>query len=60
MQQPEKKHQKLDDTWLAYGPEKQEWKEAGNYYSTDDLERLEKSLHDLKIRPASSVRIHVE
>ena len=60
MQQPEEQQQKLDDAWLAYGPEKQEWKEAGNYYSAEELRRLEASLGDLEITAVPPEEIHVE
>jgi len=35
----------------AHGPEKQAWKDAGNYFSTEELREMERAFGDLKITP---------
>lgn len=60
MQHAKQRLPRLDEAWLAYGPAKDEWKKAGNYYSVEELQRLAESLRDLRIRPSRSVRIHVQ
>jgi hypothetical protein len=34
----------------AYGPEKEAWKAAGNYFSAEELKRMEEEFSDLTIK----------
>ncbi|MGZ8901100.1 MAG: hypothetical protein ACXW3Z_13485 [Limisphaerales bacterium] len=44
--------QPLDESvWRAYGPEKDAWKKAGNYYTAEQLDAMEKEFSDLTIQP---------
>ena len=38
-----------ESVWRAYGPQKEAWKKAGNYFTAGELERMEAELSDLKI-----------
>ena len=42
-----------EDLLRAYGPEKEAWKAAGNYFTAEELKRMEKDFADLKIKVAS-------
>jgi hypothetical protein len=39
----------IDPAWLAYGPEKEAWKAAGNYFTAEELKRLEKESREVAI-----------
>ena len=36
--------------WPAYGPEKEAWKKAGNYFTAEELARMAEDFKDLKIK----------
>jgi hypothetical protein len=38
------------EEWPAYGPEKEQWKAAGNYFSAEELRRMADDFKDLKIK----------
>jgi hypothetical protein len=40
-----------DPIWKAFGPAKQKWKEAGNFYSHEELLQMQKDFADLTIQP---------
>ena len=40
-----------ESIWRAYGPEKEAWKKAGNYFTPEQLSAMEKDLSDLTIQP---------
>lgn len=40
-----------ESVWRAYGPEKDAWKKAGNYYSAEQLDAMEREFLDLTIQP---------
>ena len=40
-----------ESVWRAYGPQKEAWKKAGNYFTAEELERMEAELSDLTIQP---------
>ena len=44
---PNKKE--IDPAWLAYGPEKEAWKAAGNYFTAEELKRLEEDTREVSI-----------
>jgi hypothetical protein len=35
--------------WPAYGPEKDAWKKAGNYFTAEELARMAEDFKDLTI-----------
>jgi hypothetical protein len=35
--------------WPAYGPEKDKWKAAGNYFTAEELRRMAEDFKDLTI-----------
>ena len=35
--------------WPAYGPEKDQWKAAGNYFTAEELRRMAEDFKDLTI-----------
>ena len=49
MAQPDKKE---IPPWHAYGPEKEAWKAAGNYYTAEDLKRMAEDFRSLTISSA--------
>jgi len=44
---PNKKE--IDSAWLAYGPEKEAWKASGNYFTAEELKRLEEDTREVSI-----------
>lgn len=38
--------------WLAFGPEKEAWKQAGNRFTAAELAQLERDSVDFTLRPA--------
>ena len=46
-----KKDSSGEPPWKAHGPAKQKWKAEGNYYSSEELARMQKSFNDLVIKP---------
>jgi hypothetical protein len=51
---------KENNPWLAYGPEKLAWKADGNYYSAEELAKLERSFEDLEITFCPPPEINVD
>ena len=41
-----------EDLLRAFGPEKEAWKAAGNYFTAEELRRMEKDFADLRIEDA--------
>jgi len=37
--------------WPAYGPEKDQWKAAGNYFTSEELRLMAEDFKDLTISP---------
>jgi hypothetical protein len=47
----EQKEPFAGSVWHAYGPQKEAWKKAGNYFTAEELEKMEAELSDLTIQP---------
>ena len=46
--------QPLDESiWCAYGPEKEAWKKHGNYFTAEELKKMQEDFRDLVIRPVA-------
>lgn len=39
----------IDPEWLAYGSEKEAWKARGNYFTAEELKRLEEESREVSI-----------
>jgi len=49
-----------DPMLAAYGPEKQAWKDAGNYFSSEELREMERAFVDIKVTPCPEIVLSVD